>query len=102
VLAGRRLADAVTRTWWAAALAAATVSARARRALVAASIVPALLEWRERRPAGIDPARFVVAKLADDVAYGAGVWSGCLRERAFAALKPDLSNWPGRHPTNSA
>jgi mycofactocin system glycosyltransferase len=102
VLAGRRLADAVTRTWWPAALAAATVSARARRALVAASIVPALLEWRERRPAGIDPARFVVAKLADDVAYGAGVWSGCLRERSFAALKPDLSNWPGRHPTNSA
>lgn len=96
LLAGRRLADAVTRTWWPAALAAAPLSKRARRALAAAAVVPALLEWRERRPTGIDPARFVVAKLADDVAYGAGVWTGCVRERSPAALKPDLANWPGR------
>lgn len=102
VLAGRRLADAVTRTWWPAALAAAAMSTRARRALVAAAIVPALLEWRERRPAGMDPARFVVAKLADDVAYGAGVWAGCVRARSLAALLPDLANWPGRTTTNSA
>jgi mycofactocin system glycosyltransferase len=102
VLAGRRLADAVTRAWWPAALAAAAVSKRARRALAVAAIVPALLEWRERRPTGIDPARFVLAKLADDVAYGAGVWSGCLTERSLAALRPDLANWPGRTTTNSA
>jgi mycofactocin system glycosyltransferase len=105
VLAGRRLADAVTRTWWPAALAAVTVSRRARRArraLVAAAVVPALLEWRERRPTGIDPARFVLAKLADDVAYGAGVWTGCVCERSIRALVPDLANWPGRTSTNSA
>jgi hypothetical protein len=102
LLAGRRLADAVTRAWWPAALVAAAVSKRARRALVATAIVPALLEWRERRPADVDPARFVLAKLADDVAYGAGVWTGCIRERSFRALVPDLANWPGRTTTNSA
>lgn len=95
VMAGRRLGETVVRAWWPAALAAATVSRRARRVLVAAALVPALLEWRERRPA-LDPVRWTAARLADDVAYGAGVWAGCLRQRSFAALRPELSNWPGR------
>lgn len=100
LLAGRRLGEATMRAWWPAALAGAVVSPRARRALVAAATVPPLLEWRDRRPAGLDPLRWTLARLADDVAYGAGVWAGCVRARSFAALRPDLANWPGRGATS--
>ena len=41
----------------------------------------------------IPPARWVAIRLADDVAYGAGVWLGCWRERSAAALRPDLTDW---------
>jgi mycofactocin system glycosyltransferase len=94
---GRAVADAVRRAWWPLALAAAVVSRRARRAVLAAAVVPLLVEWVQDRPA-IDPARWVAVRLADDVAYGAGVWSGCLRAGSWAALAPDLSGWPGRRP----
>lgn len=92
---GRALADAMLRAWWPLVLAAALVSRRARRAAAAAAVLPALVEWRQRRPA-LDPARWVAVRVADDVAYGAGVWVGCWRTRSFAALVPDFSGWPGR------
>ena len=92
---GARVADAVRRTWWPIALAAALVSRRARRAVLASVTVPLLLDWRQERPP-LDPARWVAVRLVDDIAYGAGVWAGCRRERSIAALIPDLSSWPGR------
>jgi mycofactocin system glycosyltransferase len=95
--AGRSLADAVRRAWWPLAFAAAMVSRRTRVVVLAAATVPALLEWREQRPR-LDPARWVALRLVDDLAYGAGVWTGCRRERSLAALCPDLTLWPGRRP----
>jgi mycofactocin system glycosyltransferase len=92
---GRAIADAVRRPWWPIAAAAAVVSRRARRAVLAAATIPLLVEWWRERP-GLDPARWVAVRLADDVAYGAGVWAGCWRERSLGALLPDLSSWPGR------
>ncbi|MGE0727595.1 MAG: mycofactocin biosynthesis glycosyltransferase MftF [Acidimicrobiia bacterium] len=93
--AGRWLGRAVLRPYWPLALAAALVSRRARRAVLAAAVLPALLDWRERRPA-VHPAAFVGVRVADDVAYGTGVWLGSLRRRTWAALWPDLTSWPGR------
>ena len=95
--AGLSIAGAVRRVWWPFAAAAALVSRRARRGVCAAVTVPALLEWRQLRPP-LDPVRWTAVRLADDVAYGAGVWRGCMRERSLAALKPDLTSWPGRRP----
>jgi mycofactocin system glycosyltransferase len=92
---GERVADAVRRTWWPLALSTALVLRRSRRAVLAAVTVPLLLDWWRERPP-LDPARWVAVRLADDMAYGAGVWAGCLRERSVAALLPDLSSWPGR------
>jgi len=95
--AWRPLATAVTRTWWPAAVAAAVVSRRARRALLAAAVVPALVDWfhGDRQ---VDPAAYVALHLLDDLAYGAGVWAGCARERTIVPLVPDLTSWPGRRP----
>jgi mycofactocin glycosyltransferase len=92
--AGRLLAAAVLRSWWPAAAAAGLGSRRARR-LLAAATVPYLAEWRAQRPP-LGPLPWFGLRLADDLAYGAGVWAGCWRQRSAAALRPDLADWPGR------
>jgi mycofactocin system glycosyltransferase len=38
----------------------------------------------------LDPLRFLAGHLADDIAYGAGVWAGCLRHRTSTPLRPRL------------
>jgi mycofactocin glycosyltransferase len=82
--AGRSLAEAARRTWWPVLLAGALVSRRVRW-VAALAAVPALLDGG-------------VARLVDDLAYGAGVWKGVLAEREPAPLVPDFRSWPGRSP----
>jgi hypothetical protein len=69
---GRVIADALARTWWPLSLAALAVP-RARLPIIAATLVSA-----QGNP----------LKLADDLAFGYGVWSGCLRHRTVAPLTP--------------
>ncbi len=66
-----------------------------RRAAVAALLVliPPTVEWWRRRP-GLDPVRWAAASIADDVAYGVGVWAGCLRSRSFGPLIPSTESGP--------
>lgn len=102
LMAGRWLGRAVLRPYWPVTLLAATMSRRARRAVLAAVVIPALLDWRGRR-AAVDPIRFTLLRAAEDIAYGAGVWRGCWSHRSPGALLPDLSSWPGqRHGTDTA
>jgi mycofactocin system glycosyltransferase len=66
-------------------------TARGRRfALAALVTAPALASWRSRRPSptAIPVARYVAGHLLDDIAYGAGVYAGCVRERTLAPLRP--------------
>jgi len=59
-----------------------------RRVAVASLLVgPPLAAWATRRPA-VDPVRFAAAVIADDIAYGAGVWAGCVRHRTSTPLRP--------------
>jgi mycofactocin glycosyltransferase len=51
---------------------------------------PALSAWRDRRP-DLDMATFTAGHIADDVAYGAGVWAGCLRGRTLRPAMPVIS-----------
>jgi mycofactocin system glycosyltransferase len=88
--AGRAMGDALRRSWWPLAFLLAVCARRTRRALLAAVIVPPLLEWHERRP-DLDPLRFTLLRVVDDFAYGAGVWVGCARERSFRSLLPSFS-----------
>ena len=48
-----------------------------------------------RRPEALDPVRYAALHVADDVAYGAGVWVGCARERTLVPLVPRVS-WRAR------
>lgn len=92
--AGRWLASASTRAWLPVTAAAAVPSRRARRALVAAAVIPSLLEWRERRP-DLDPVTWTAARIVDDAAYCAGVWRGCRQVGSWRSLRPRLSGIPG-------
>jgi mycofactocin system glycosyltransferase len=87
---GLALARAVRRAWAPAAIAVAVASRRSRPLLAAVAVTPGLLDWFDRRP-GLDPARFVAVRLADDLSYAAGVWAGCVRQRSARALLPDLA-----------
>jgi hypothetical protein len=102
--AGRQVAAAVTRAWWPIAVPLALVVRRMRWPLVAAFVVPAVLDWRSarRRAAAasgnppLDVARFTLMRVADDVAYSVGVWRGIRRVRSGAVLVPSFTNWPPR------
>ncbi|MFT3851193.1 MAG: mycofactocin biosynthesis glycosyltransferase MftF [Ilumatobacteraceae bacterium] len=93
--AGEQIANAVTRTWWPIAVALLPVRRLRPVVLTALATPPLLGAWRAR---SAHPARSVALRLAADLAYGAGVWRGALRERSAAALVPDLANWPPRQP----
>lgn len=83
--AGRILAEATRRAWWPLALVAAVVSRRAR--LVAlATLLPCLSE-----ATGKERSWFFL-RVLDDLAYGAGVWTGCVRVRTTAPLRPQFTD----------
>ncbi|MCX4530891.1 mycofactocin biosynthesis glycosyltransferase MftF [Streptomyces sp. NBC_01669] len=86
---GRMLADAALRAWWPVALPALLTGRRGR---VAVALV--LLARLRGRPWALDPMTWCAAGLADDLAYGAGVWWGALRARTAVPLLPDLSTRP--------
>ncbi|MFD2091186.1 mycofactocin biosynthesis glycosyltransferase MftF [Blastococcus deserti] len=95
---GRALARSVTRHHWPLALAAAAASRRARRWVAGAMVADAVLAWWPHR-ARIGPLRFAAARRLEDLAYGAGLWTGAVREREPRALLPAR---PPRRPEAAA
>ena len=87
--AGRLLGSATRRTWWPVAGVAACASKRARRIVVATIVLPSAIEWIRERPP-LDPLSWLALRAADDVAYGTGVWLGCIRQRTIGPLLPSL------------
>jgi len=87
LLCGESVARAVTKVWWPVAVLAAAGFARARRVLLVVALAPHLAEWIRRRPT-VGVAQWCAMRLADDIAYGAGVWVGCAKENSFTSLLP--------------
>ena len=104
----RPMAGGVWQTWlgtgrWCAQYAAPVLLAaiarpggrnpaqRRGRRLAAASLLagPPLAQWARVRDS--DPLRFTVITLADQAAYGAGVYAGCVRERIIAPVLPAIA-----------
>jgi mycofactocin system glycosyltransferase len=72
-----------------------------RRAAAASLLLgPPVTAWRERNP-DLDPARFVMGHLADDLAYGAGVWTGSARAQTARAIRPVIAWRPLRIDTTN-
>jgi hypothetical protein len=80
----------------AAALVAGGRRRWGRRAAIASLLLgPPVAGWLTRRPR-LDPIRFAAGAIADDIAYGAGVWAGCLTERTTTPVRPVLTWRPLR------
>jgi mycofactocin system glycosyltransferase len=62
---------------------------RTRLAAAGLTLAPILSAWRTRH-APVDPITFSAGYLANEIAYGAGVISGCAHERTSAPLLPVL------------
>ena len=96
--AGLSLAGAVRRAWLPPALAAAVIAGRRHRysflpsALVAALTAPPAAEWVSAA-ADNGLLTWLGLRLVDDLAYQAGVWSGCVSARSAGALMPRLSGF---------
>jgi mycofactocin system glycosyltransferase len=75
---------------WSPALVVGLLSRRTRRAAALALLVPAVHDWLS--DAGdLDLARYAGLHVADDLAYGTGVWRGCLAARTLRPLTPRIA-----------
>jgi mycofactocin glycosyltransferase len=74
----------VLRHWWPAAAVAALFSRRARRTILAAVLIDALVT---PCPPGVGRLGATAARRLDDLAYGGGLWYGALRARSARALR---------------
>lgn len=63
---------------------------RVRRAAAFLLVAPALLEHLDRRPA-VDPVRWTMLRLVEDLAYASGVWRSAWTCRSTAVLRPRRS-----------
>jgi len=70
-------------------VALAGTGRRGRRAAFLLLVVAPVVDWARKRP-DLDLPRWVAASVADDLAYGTGVWIGCFRTRTIAPLVPTV------------
>ncbi len=78
---------------WSPGLLMALVPRRTRRAAAVALLAPAWADWRDNS-GGLDPLTFAALHVADDVAYGVGVWKGCVAGRTLRPLLPRIALRP--------
>ena len=79
---------------WSPLLVLGLLHRRTRRTSALALLAPALRDWAADS-GGVDPVRYTVLHVADDLSYGTGVWLGCARERTLGPLVPRIS-WRAR------
>jgi mycofactocin system glycosyltransferase len=82
----------IVRAWGPAVVVSLFVrrSGRLRLAAGGALVVAATRDWRSR-PAELAPFRYVAARVADDLAYGTGLWWGCWQARTVRPLIPSVT-----------
>jgi len=93
----RQEASLAARHWWPVAAIAAAVSPRARRIVTSAVAADTLIALADRR--GLDPLTLIAGRRLTDLAYGSGLWLGCLRARNFRALVPRAQTASARNPS---
>jgi mycofactocin system glycosyltransferase len=94
--AALQLASAICRHYWPVAFVAALLSRRCRQVVLVAAIVDGVVDWITRNGNNEDDTKpvglltYILLKRLDDMAYGAGLWTGVVRERHVGALKPQI------------
>ena len=79
---------------WSPALLLGLAYRRTRKVAALALLIPAVRDWAND-PGSLDPVRYTALHVADDAAYGAGVWAGCARAGTLVPLVPRIS-WRSR------
>jgi mycofactocin system glycosyltransferase len=72
------------------ALLAGLKKRRTRHTVLTVTLVGPLRSWVIDRP-GLDPIRWAALAIADDIAYGVGVWAGAFRSRTTGPLTPSVA-----------
>ena len=88
------VATAIARVWWPVLLLLSPFFSAAAFALIVSLFVPALiglLRFRPRRVFG-----YLALRIADNLAYGAGVWWGAIKARSVRCLIPTITRSPLR------
>jgi mycofactocin system glycosyltransferase len=75
---------------WSPALVLGLAFRRTRQASALALLLPALKDWAAG-PDAADLWSYLALHVADDAAYGAGLWAGCVREKTAEPLVPRVS-----------
>ncbi|MGX9789919.1 mycofactocin biosynthesis glycosyltransferase MftF [Mycobacterium sp. MMS18-G62] len=94
--AALQLASAICRDYWPIAFVAALISRRCRHVVLVAAIIDGVVDWITRNGNAEDDTKrvglltYILLKRLDDIAYGAGLWTGVVRERHVGALKPQI------------
>jgi len=66
---------------------------RFRLGVAGALAVAATRDWKSR-PTELDRFRYVATRVADDLAYGTGLWWGCWRAKTLSPLLPVVTGRP--------
>jgi mycofactocin system glycosyltransferase len=85
-----QLTRCATRHYWPVAVLAAVVSRRARHVLITGAVLEGLIDFR-RSGSQLNPLVYLLIRRLDDLAYGAGLWCGAIRDRTAAPLIPRLA-----------
>lgn len=85
-----QLTRCATRHYWPVAALAAVMNRRARHVLIAAAAIEALVDY-QRSGLRLNPLMYLLIRRLDDMAYGAGLWRGVIRDRTTAPLIPRLA-----------
>jgi mycofactocin system glycosyltransferase len=94
--AALQLASAMCRHYWPIALIGAVFFRRVRHIVLIAAVIDGVADWLSRhnnvdahsKPIGVVP--YLILKRLDDLAYGAGMWTGMVQERHPGPLKPQV------------
>jgi len=82
----RLLTSAVMRVWWPIVLLAGQYSIRVGAVFVFSAFVPAMYGIMRNKPR--HTIGYIVLRILDPMTYGAGVWTGALRERNLRCVFP--------------
>lgn len=97
LFASRQVASALRRAWF-PLLAGMLLHRRTRPAALAALLVPPVLERREAGVSTPPLPIWAALSLADDLAYGIGLWAGVLQNRGPGAWRALVPAFAGRFP----
>jgi mycofactocin system glycosyltransferase len=74
---------------WSPALVVGLFFRRTRRVAALALLAPSIYDEMSN-PGHLDPVRYTALHVADDIAYGAGVWRGCAAASTVRPLLPQI------------